>query len=212
MKKLFFIFAFIYSFSSAANMVEVTYHLDENKAPCLYQSEYGESCKTCDSPESFRIIKAVRLLPCKEGEKCRPETILEDEKVCPQRKLICNKDGSNCYSALKECPKNFPLRAGLGCYSCNAEGMRLVKTKKDCDICSNRKIIHKGENLYCVFKNPPDVKQAPQNKPLVLKYGYQSCGYCVSEEDIVDCSRCLNDYTIINGKCKRKEGTACYQA
>ena len=212
MKKLFFVFIFIYSMSSFGMMVEVIYHLDENKAPCLYQSEYGESCKTCDSPESFTIIKTMHFLPCKEGEKCSLDAILEDEKVCPQRRLICNGNDPYCYSVLNECPKNFPLRAGLGCYSCDAEGMLWVKSKTECDVCSNRKTIQKGENLYCVFKNPPDVKKAPQNKPLVLKYRYQSCGYCVDEDNIVDCSKCLDDYEIINGKCKRKPERGCFQA
>ena len=122
MKKLLFIFCFFYNFSVFANRVEVSYHLDETKAPCVYQSESGESCKTCDTPESLSIIKSIRMFPCEDGKKC-PEPVLADEKACPQRKLICNEGSPYCYSILKECPKNFPLRSGGGCYSCATEGM-----------------------------------------------------------------------------------------
>ena len=211
MKKLLFIFVLFYSFLVFANHVEEKYFLNETKAPCIYQTEYGESCKTCDAPESFRIIKSMRFLPCEVGKKC-PEPVLADEKACPQRQLICDENSSYCYSILKECPKNFPLNSGGGCYSCAKEGMIWVKSKSNCDICPNRKVIKKGENLYCIFKNPPDIDKAPQNKPLVLKYGYKSCGYCVNEDEIADCSKCLDDYNIVNGKCKRKPERACFQA
>ena len=205
MKKLFFIFAFCYSFSVfATSYVEPIYHLDENKSPCLYQSKYGESCKTCDASESFRILPVAII--DENGNH-----IPLDEKVCPQRKIVCNESGSYCNSVLKECPENFPIRSGFNCFSCNHNmhgylgGTVQVSSEEECTVCSNRKAIKKNDKIYCVIK--PEFAK----KPLYLKDGYAGCDDCVNEEEVMECSKCLKYYDIIDGRCKKKKGWKCHQ-
>lgn len=204
MKKLFFIYIFCYIFPVFATSyvyVEPIYYLNETEDACIYKTE-GGLCKSCDSPESFRIVKLVLI---DENGK----HVEVDEKVCPQRKLICNEDGPYCYSVLKECPKNFPIRSGYNCFSCNLNGPLggtiQVASEKDCVVCSNRKVIKENGKIYCVIK--PEFAQ----KPLHLKHGYAGCDDCVNEEEVIECSKCLKYYDIIDGDCKKKDGWQCHQ-
>ena len=203
MKKLLFIYIFCYIFPVfATSYVEPIYYLNGKEDSCIYGM--SELCKSCDSPESFRIVKAVLI---DENGK----HVEVDETVCPQRKLICDEDGSYCYSVLKECPKNFPIRSGYHCRSCNYNlngpqgGTVIVDSEKDCMTCSNRKLIKENGKIYCVIK--PEFAQ----KPLHLKHGYAGCNDCVNEKEIEDCSKCLKYYDIIDGKCKKKNGWKCHQ-
>lgn len=205
MKQFLLLFVLFTSFEVfATSYVEPVYHLNETKAPCLYQSKYGESCKSCDSPESFEIIRVV--LVDENGKE-----IEMDEKVCPQRKVICNKDSSHCYSVLKECPKNFPIRSGYNCFSCNHNmygplgGTVQVDSEKNCTVCPNRNVMKDNDKIYCVIK--PNLAQ----KPLHLKYGYAGCDDCVNEKEVTECSKCLKYYDVVSGKCKKKNGWKCHQ-
>lgn len=93
MKKLLFIFSFCYIFPVfATSYVEPIYYLNEKEDSCIYKTE-GELCKFCDSPEDFRILPVAII---DENGNHVPL----DEKVCPQREVICN--GSNCWSKLKK--------------------------------------------------------------------------------------------------------------
>ncbi len=132
------------------------------------------------------------------------KTICDSDNHCI--KQIC--DGDFCHDINALCPKNRPLKLSMGlCVSCEDDRWgSIVRLSTDCDVCPNRKVVEHRDTYRCILKNPP------HNKPLVLKYGYKSCGYCVNEEDIIDCSQCLQDYEIIDGRCKKKEGRPCFQA
>ena len=125
--------------------------------------------------------------------------------------VTCNEKG-HCEEKWPDCTKEKPLRQVDGpCVECDYSwgllgGTVLVHSPEDCAVCPNRKLLKYNGSYRCALKT------APKNSPLVLKYGYRSCGYCVNEEDIVDCSKCLDNYTIIKGKCKRKPERPCFQA
>ncbi|MGN0919890.1 MAG: hypothetical protein ACI4OR_03960 [Alphaproteobacteria bacterium] len=131
-------------------------------------------------------------------------TVCDMDHHC--KKIIC--DGDFCHDLDGPCPDDRPLKLSSGlCVSCQdtREG-DLVHFAKDCKVCPNRKVLEYKGHFYCV------PQKAPPSKPLVLKYGYQYCGYCVDEDDILDCSKCLDDFNIVNGKCKTKPERACFQA
>ena len=93
MKKLLFIFVLFYSFLVfSTSYEEPVYHLNEKEDSCIYKTEDGV-CKTCDSPESFRILPVVII-------DTNDNHIPLDEKLCPQREVVCN--GTNCWSELKK--------------------------------------------------------------------------------------------------------------
>ena len=136
------------------------------------------------------------------------KTVCDANNNC--KKIICDDyfDEHFCNDVDGPCPDDRPLKLELGlCVSCqDTRWGDLVRSAEDCKICSNRKVLEYKGHFYCIFQ------KAPEHRPLVLKYGYQSCGYCVNEEDILDCSKCLDDYDIVNGKCKMKPERACFQA
>lgn len=91
MKKLFLIFFPFYAFKVfATSYAEPVYYLNEKDNFCIYKTE-GGLCKFCDSIESFRILPVAVI--DENGNH-----IPLDEKICPQREVIC--DGE-CWSKLK---------------------------------------------------------------------------------------------------------------
>ena len=92
MKKFLSLFVLFYSFSVfATSYQEPIYYLNETEDACIYKTEDG-LCKSCDSIGSFHVLPVAVI--DENGNH-----ILLDEKVCPQREVIC--DGSNCWSKLK---------------------------------------------------------------------------------------------------------------
>ena len=136
-----------------------------------------------------------------------PTTVCDLNHHCKQ--IVCdNYFGKEfCNDVDGPCPDDRPLKADFGlCISCeDTKWTGSVRSSEDCKVCPNRKVLEYRGHFYCISQ------KIPQNKPLVLKYGYQYCDYCVDEDDILDCSKCLEDYDIINGKCKMKQERACCQ-
>ena len=121
---------------------------------------------------------------------------------------VCDNTDGHCEKKWSACTEERPLRDKYKahCVSCDYEGglfggTVFVNSVQECLVCPNRKVIQENDEIFCVLK------KAPKWASLVVKYGYQPCGYCAT--DIEDCSKCLDDFEVIDGKCKRKAGRSC---
>lgn len=169
---------------------------------CVFET--STHCHNCDDLQSFEVGY---------WSMC--------EEYCPNRTYNLENLGShpstaNC--ALKECPKDAPLRDKVGsCYSCDTTWEYVTDADiQNCDVCPNRYVDKDGnclikgqkplKNAWEKYDNKPygDDNICPPDKP--IKSWNNICYACDTKEHIIVDTECNFDKVKeCNTVCKNRE-------
>lgn len=118
-------------------------------------------------PQKYPLLQQGKCFSCSE---IRNLTISEEEcNKCPNRKFVYSKQWKHGECTLP-CPSDKPLKRWDGvCFSCDEKKVVALETwcnfDIDCDVCSNRTIIH------AIGGNIPSVLNCPSDRPLIDSHG-----------------------------------------